>query len=94
MKMQDVGSAAAEAQRLDAASLQRLRWRCRRGLLELDIILGRFVENYYANLDDEQKIEFDVLLDLSDNSLWDRITGKESAEYETQDKLLQLINAA
>ncbi len=78
----------------DPTEFARLRWRCRRGLLELDIVLGRFVERQYAGLDEAQKIAFDVLLDLPDNALWDRITGKESAGHEAQKKLLELINAA
>ena len=77
----------------DATELARLRWRCRRGLLELDIVLGRFVEHQYASLDEMQKVDFDVLLDLPDTTLWDRITGKESTEHETQKKMLELINA-
>ncbi len=77
----------------DSAELARLKWRCRRGLLELDIVLGRFVERRYAGLDEAQKIEFDVLLDLPDNTLWDRITGKEPTQLATQKKILELINA-
>jgi len=79
---------------LDPAVLQRLRWRCRRGLLELDIVLGRFIEQGYTSLDGAQKVEFDVLLDLPDTVLWDRIGGKAPAEYEAQKKMLELINAA
>ena len=78
----------------DTAEMARLRWRCRRGLLELDIVLGRFIEGYYAGLDEAQKVVFDVLLDLPDNTLWDRITGKEPTEDEAQKKMLALINAA
>ncbi len=78
----------------DSVELARLRWRCRRGLLELDIVLGRFVERQYAGLDQAQKVVFDVLLDLPDNTLWDRITGKEPGEHAAQNKLLELINAA
>ena len=78
----------------DSVEMARLRWRCRRGLLELDIVLGRFVEKHYPNLDEAQKIEFDVLLDLPDTTLWDRITGKVPAEHEAQKGMLELINAA
>jgi antitoxin CptB len=56
--------------------LERVRWRCRRGLLELDIVLGRFIEQRYATMDNEQRIVFDELLDLPDTELWDLITGK------------------
>ena len=61
-----------------------MRWRCRRGLLELDIVLGRFVGKHYAGLNDAQQVAFDVLLDLPDNVLWDMITGREVPPQETQ----------
>jgi len=68
--------------------LERVRWRCRRGLLELDIVLGRFVEQQYEGLDEVQQIAFDVLLDLPDNVLWDMITGREEPPQERQQKAL------
>ena len=64
--------------------LERVRWRCRRGLLELDIVLGRFVEQYYADLDEQQQVAFDVLLDMPDNTLWDMITGRETPPLENR----------
>lgn len=78
---------------LDSASLERVRWRCRRGLLELDIVLGRFIE-HYANLNIQQKLVFDILLDLPDTNLWDMISGKLPALNEEQRALLLLINSA
>jgi len=68
--------------------LERVRWRCRRGLLELDIVLGRFVEQHYEGLNDLQQVAFDVLLDLPDNVLWDMITGREEPPREMQQKTL------
>jgi antitoxin CptB len=68
--------------------LERVRWRCRRGLLELDIVLGRFVEQHYEGLDELQQVAFDVLLDLPDNVLWDMITGREEPPQETQQRTL------
>jgi antitoxin CptB len=75
------------------AYLARMRWRCRRGLLELDLVLGRFVE-HYAELDEQQKMVFDELLDLPDNTLWDMISGKTDAPGHDQSALLAIINAA
>lgn len=75
------------------AYLTRIRWRCRRGLLELDIVLGRFVERY-TTLDAAQRSLFDELLDLPDNTLWDMISGKIDIERNEQRVLLTLINAA
>jgi len=57
-------------------NLERVRWRCRRGLLELDILLGRFVDAHYASLNESELQVFDELLDMADNPLWDTISGK------------------
>jgi len=83
----------SESRILDPVSMQRVRWRCRRGLLELDIVLGRFIE-HYAGLDEKQRVVFDYLLDLPDTELWDMIGGKVPALQEEQRELLVLINAA
>ncbi|MEI7969990.1 MAG: succinate dehydrogenase assembly factor 2 [Betaproteobacteria bacterium] len=56
--------------------LDRVRWRCRRGLLELDLILTRFMAADYLALEQEERILFSELLDLADNDLWDLIAGR------------------
>lgn len=71
--------------------LARARWRCRRGLLELDIILARFMEQYYAGLSDEELQQFETLLSMSDNDLWDCIVNKKVLEDETAQPVLQLL---
>jgi antitoxin CptB len=68
--------------------LERVRWRCRRGLLEMDIVLGRFVEKHYASLSNEQKVAFDALLDLPDNEFWDMVTGREAPPQDKQQQIL------
>jgi antitoxin CptB len=55
---------------------ERLRWKCRRGLLELDIVLQRYLVRHP---DDEALSE---LLDLPDNDLWDIVAGR-SDRYES-----------
>jgi antitoxin CptB len=84
---------STDAAKPDSVSLERIRWRCRRGLLELDIVLGRFIQ-HYASLNSQQKIVFDSLLDLPDTELWDMISGKLPAADDEQLALLALINAA
>ncbi|WP_300089093.1 succinate dehydrogenase assembly factor 2 [uncultured Nitrosomonas sp.] len=51
----------------------RVRWRCRRGMLELDIVLQRFVDHHYGQLDEHQLELFEVLLSLPDHDLWNMI---------------------
>lgn len=74
--------------------LERVRWRSRRGLLELDIVLGRFIENGYAQLDDTGQRAFEEFLDMPDNPLWDMIAGKQEANTGEQQVLLEKIRAA
>lgn len=50
-----------------------MRWRCRRGMLELDIILQRFMDNHYEQLDEHRLTLFEALLLLPDHDLWSRI---------------------
>lgn len=77
----------------DPALLQRVRWRCRRGLLELDIVLARFVEAHYARLTEGERQVFDALLDMPDNPLWDMIAGREQATQDEQQALLEKIRS-
>ena len=74
--------------------MSRLRWRCRRGLLELDIVLGRFIEHRYPQLNDEQRVVFDELLDMADNDLWSLVTGNKELKQEYQREVLDWLKQA
>ncbi|PSJ17302.1 FAD assembly factor SdhE [Nitrosomonas supralitoralis] len=58
-------------------AFERARWRCRRGMLELDIVLQRFMDRDYRQLDESGLLQFERLLTLSDNDLWNLISGKQ-----------------
>ena len=58
------------------AEHDRIRWRCRRGLLELDLVLERFLKGRFAGLDGEMVRRFDELLDQPDNDLLDLALGR------------------
>ena len=60
--------------------LARIRWRCRRGLLENDLILTRFLDAKGATLTEEQIAMLNKLLALPDNELWDLIAGRTEAD--------------
>lgn len=81
------------AEKSGSKNLERVRWRCRRGLLELDIVLGRFVEQHYAGLDEAQQTAFDVLLDMPDTVLWDMVAGRQEAAQNGLRALLEMIRA-
>ena len=60
----------------DPRWLARLRWRCRRGMLENDLILERFLDARAAALSAADVAALDLLLDYSDNDLWDILSGR------------------
>jgi succinate dehydrogenase flavin-adding protein (antitoxin of CptAB toxin-antitoxin module) len=60
----------------DARWLARLRWRCRRGMLENDLILERFLDTRAATLTAADVAALGLLLDYSDNDLWDILSGR------------------
>ena len=53
--------------------MNRLRWRCQRGMLELDHILGRFLDEHYAGAPADIRQAFAYLLDMEDADLLDLI---------------------
>jgi antitoxin CptB len=71
--------------------LERARWRCRRGLLELDILLERFMDEHYAALGEDELRQFETLLDLPDNDLWDMIMQKQQAKDQSLQPVLRLL---
>ena len=56
---------------LDERALSKLRWRCRRGLLENDLFIERFFKNFEGSLTVRQAHALGLLMDLSDNDLLD-----------------------
>jgi antitoxin CptB len=60
---------------MDRVARERLKWKCRRGLLELDLVLERYLQRNPADP------ELAALLDLPDNDLWDIVSGR-SERYD------------
>ena len=71
---------------------ERIRWRCRRGLLELDLILGSFLEEHLEHLSDQQIKVLNGLLDYPDNDLWDLISGRQAVADSTTAELIGLLH--
>jgi antitoxin CptB len=59
--------------------LSRLRWQCRRGMLELDVLLGKFLEEAFLNLPENEQDIFIKLLNNSDQDLYYWLTGQKVA---------------
>jgi antitoxin CptB len=56
---------------LGERGLSKLKWRCRRGLLENDLFIEQFFKRYESSLTVAQANAMDALMDLSDNDLLD-----------------------
>ncbi|MEY4208855.1 MAG: hypothetical protein RLZZ20_2007 [Pseudomonadota bacterium] len=64
----------------DPARRARLRWRSRRGLLENDLILTRFLDAHETELSDDEVDALTRLLELPDNDLMGLLLGRDEAE--------------
>lgn len=64
------------------AELNRLRWRCRRGMLELDAWLGGFLDTAYPGLDPAEQAAFARLIECEDMDLLAWLSGQAPAPAE------------
>jgi antitoxin CptB len=69
-------------QPLDARSLSRLKWRCRRGLLENDLFVERFFCQHEETITTRQAAGLEALMDLSDNDLLDLLLARRECKDE------------
>jgi antitoxin CptB len=76
------------------SELDRVRWSCRRGLLELDLILERFNRQHLAALDDLQLGLFKELLALDDNDLLDLIMERMPVADQRLAPVLGMLQTA
>ena len=74
--------AAAADTLIDERSLSKLRWRCRRGLLENDLFIERFFTRHAHTLTENQAEGLRVLMDLSDNDLLDLLLRRKEPQGE------------
>ena len=65
---------------IDERSLSKLRWRCRRGLLENDLFIERFFKRYESSLTVGQAEGMRMLMDLADNDLMDLFMGRKEPD--------------
>ena len=63
---------------IDARTLSKLKWRCRRGLLENDIFIDRFFRRFETTLTTRQSQGLSALMDLSDHDLLDLHLARKS----------------
>jgi antitoxin CptB len=75
---------------MDAIGHNRLKWKCRRGLLELDLVFERII----PTLKDDEVPSFTALLELPDNDLWDIVAGRSDAYDRNLNAIVARLRAA
>lgn len=76
---------------LDTKEKARLFWHCRRGMLELDLILQHFMETGFNNLTKEEIKSFDLLLSCTDPELFSWLMGHEDPQDEELSAIVTII---
>ncbi len=79
---------------LAAKQQERLRWRCRRGMLELDLLLARFLTEKIDTLDASQAELLDRLLTYPDQDLFDWLMARKTCADPSIIPVLELILTA
>ena len=75
----------------DQASLRRMQWRCRRGMLELDLVFTPFVQRHLPALSKSQISALDTLLDMPDNALWSLLTAPNLESDIARHQVLSML---
>lgn len=77
---------------MNQAEIGKLRWRCvRRGLLENDIALTRFLAERFPTLTDLEQRLFAELADMEDHDLWHLISGQEECQEARFEPIVAML---
>ncbi len=74
-------------------NISRLRWLCRRGMKELDLVMTGYLENYYNNADKVEQSCFRELLDMQDPDLFAMLVGSKSSSNDNITSLIQKLRS-
>ena len=75
---------------MSPAEENRLKWKCRRGLLELDLVLQKFLDK---NFKEQDLKPLNELLDLQDNDLWAIVSGRSEEFHPKFDGIVARLRA-
>ncbi|WP_174875523.1 succinate dehydrogenase assembly factor 2 [Vogesella oryzae] len=79
---------------IDPIEIKRIRWRSRRGLLELDLVLERFLANGFNQLTQAELLAYRRCLELPDNDFLDYVNGKAEIEDPELTHIIGILRRA
>lgn len=77
---------------LQEERIRRLGWQCRRGMLELDLVLQSFLDQHYLNLNSHDKDLFEQLLTYSDQDLYGYLIKRQPVPHEAMQALTERVS--
>lgn len=77
---------------ISEVDFKRLVWHSRRGMLELDVLLGPFTEQHFRNLSDEDQGHYLRLIDAEDADIWGWLQGTLAIEDEGIARVVAMVN--
>ena len=92
-----IDAVSMDAQKMASGAekeIERLRWQCRRGMLELDLLLNRFLKSAYADLSVQQRTDFVRLLGYQDQIIYDWLMSQAVPADPALRDLVARIQAA
>jgi len=69
----------------------RIRWHCRRALLELDLVFSRFLDDQFDQLSDAQLGDLQELLNLEDHDLWAMVNGSKECTEKRWSPFIEML---
>ena len=75
------------------SEFSRLRWLCRRGMKELDVVLSRYLELHYDAASPGEQQNFRTLLDMQDPDLYALILGRSHAQDQSMNQFLEQLRS-
>ncbi|MDD5394264.1 MAG: succinate dehydrogenase assembly factor 2 [Thiothrix sp.] len=75
------------------SELSRVKMRCRRGMKELDVVFGRYLQNHYPTAGDDEKQYLEELLDLQDPLLFGMVLGIDPVPLQYESLIVKLRQA-
>jgi antitoxin CptB len=76
------------------SEIGKLRWRCRRGMKELDLLLTRYVDEQYGGAAPDHRQAFRRLLECNDPLIYDYLLGRASPPDAVLSSLIERITSA
>ena len=73
------------------SEISRLRWLCRRGMKELDVVMSRYLDQYYESASSAERDLFKALLEMPDTDLYRLLLGRDESQDPDLERFLRFL---